>query len=111
MNQTTTNFLKIVFALFCIGFGIDKFVEFLPICSLTEYISREGMFFTGVLEIILGVLILLDKYVLIALKIATVIIIGGLLLHLIKGTYDIAGALSGAILGLILIFAYKNQSA
>lgn len=112
MNQTTTTkLLTIVFAVFCIGFGIDKFVEFLPICSLTEYISSEGMFFTGVLEIILGIVILLDKFVLLALRIATALIIGGLLLHLLKGTYDIGGALLGAILGLILIFTYKKQSA
>lgn len=111
MNPTITKTLKIVFAIFCIVFGIDKFVEFLPICSLTEYIPREGMFITGILEIVLGVVILIDKFVLLALRIATALIIGGLLLHLLKGTYDIGGAILGAILGLTLLFAYKNQSA
>lgn len=110
MNPTITKSLKIVFAIFCIVFGIDKFVEFLPICSLAEYIPQKGMFVTGILEIILGIVILLDKVVLLALRVATVLIIGGLFFHLLKGTYDIGGAVLGALLGLILLFAYKNQS-
>lgn len=109
MKSSTLNILRIAFAIFFIGFGIDKFVEFLPTCSLTNYIPQEGMMITGVLEIVLGIAILLDKYVLLSLRIATAISIGGLLFHLLTGTYDCGGAAFGSIFGLILIFVYKEN--
>ena len=110
MNANLEKTLLILFAIFCIGFGIDKFIEFLPSCSLTEYISQRGLMVTGVLEIVIGILLLLNKYTLPALRLATAIMIGGLAMHLVKGTYDITGAAFGALLGLVLIFSQKSRN-
>lgn len=109
MNPTFINVLRIVFALNCIIFGVDKFFEFLPTCSLTNHISQRGLIVTGVIEIILGFLLLLKKWELWVLRIGTGIMIGGVAFHLAKGSYDISGALIGALIGLFLIFAYKKQ--
>ena len=109
MNPTLVNILRILFAIFCIGFGMDKFLEFLPICSLTSHIPPSGMIGIGVLEIIIGLLLLLNKKVLWSLRLATAIMFGGLIMHLIKGTYDCGGALIGVIIGFILIYLYKKQ--
>jgi len=110
MNQSIESFLLLIFGAFCIVFGVDKFIEFLPTCSLVSVIPKEGMLITGVLEIVLGLLILLKKYTLASLQIATAIIIGGLMLHLITGTFDISGAVFGAVLGVGLIISQKRKN-
>ena len=109
MNPATVHIVQILFALFCILFGIDKFVEFLPTCSLLNYLPKSAMMVTGVLEIAIGILLLLKKQILLVLRLATAIMIGGLLLHVVKGTYDFSGALIGGLLGLFLIFAHKKN--
>ena len=108
MNPTTIKILRILFALFCLVFGVDKFLEFLPTCNLNQQIPPIGMQFTGIFQIIIGILLLLNKWVLLALRIVTAIIIGGLLMHLFIGQYDLTGALFGSMLGLLLIFNYKK---
>ena len=111
MNPTIVNTVQIIFALFCIAFGIDKFVEFLPTCSLANTISQRGMMLTGVLEIGIGIMLFFKKYTLLFLRLGTAIILGGLLLHIVKGTYDFSGALIGSIMGLFIIFAHKKNRA
>jgi len=108
MNPAIINIVQIAFAIFCIVFGIDKFVEFLPTCSLTTVIPKEGMMITGVLEIGIGIMLLLKKHTLLILRIGTAIILGGLLMHIVKGTDDVGGALLGSIMGLFLIIAHKR---
>ena len=110
MNSNIEKVLQISFAIFCIAFGIDKFIEFLPHCSLTDQISRRGMIATGVIEIGIGILLLLNKYTLLSLRLATAIMFGGVAMHLAKGTYDITGAAFGTILGVVLIFIQRNKS-
>ena len=110
MNQSLETILRLLFAGFCIVFGIDKFLEFLPACSLTAYIPPSAMMATGVLEIILGIALFLNKYTLTVLRLITGLMLGGLILHLLKGTYDVGGAAFGAIVGLILIIAYKRRN-
>ena len=34
---------------------------------------------------------------------------GGVAMHLVKGTYDITGAATGTILGLVLIFIQRSK--
>ena len=109
MNPTFLNVLRIIFALLLIGFGIDKFVMFLPICSLTEYIPPEGNLITGIIELVFGVALVFKKYEMISLRILTAISIGGLLFHLAIGSTDFSGALVSSFMGLFLIFVYKNQ--
>ena len=101
--------LQIAFALFCIAFGIDKFYQFLPTCSLISHIPPVGMMVIGVMEILIGIALLLDRYTLTALRLAVAIIIGGILMHLLTGTYDIGGAVLGSVLGLATIFLYKAE--
>jgi len=110
MNPSLENMLQILFAVFCIVFGIDKFLEFLPTCSLTNHIPQSGMMVTGILEIILGIALLLKKYTFTALRLVTGIMLGGLILHLMTGSYDVGGAVFGAVLGLILIVSQKRKS-
>ena len=111
MNQSLESILQIIFAVFCIVFGLDKFLEFLSTCSLTNHIPQSGMIVTGVIEILIGIALLLKKYTLTSLRLATAIMIGGLAFHLFKGTYDLGGAAFGSILGLVLIVLNKRKNS
>ena len=108
MNPTLFTSLKIFFALFCIGFGIDKFIPFLPICSLTNYFPPYGMTVLGGIEMGLGILLLLKMKTLLLLRLITAIMIGAVLLHLFTGSFDFGGALIGSAIGLLLIFETKK---
>ena len=110
MNQSLESILQILFAVFCIIFGLDKFLEFLPTCSLISDIPQSGMIATGVIEIIIGIALLLKKYTLTSLRVATAIMIGGLGFRLFKGTYDLGAAAFGSILGLVLIVLHKKRN-
>ena len=103
-----TNAAKILFALACIIMGIDKFAEFLPYCTLLDFIPKEMIWGTGVLEVILGVMILLNKNTSLMVKLGTAIMGGGVLLHLFTGTYDLSGALLSSILGVVYLFGSRN---
>ena len=103
-----TNAAKILFALACIIMGIDKFAEFLPYCTLLDFIPKEMMWGTGVLEIILGLLIFMNKNTSLAIKLGTAVMGGGVLLHLATGTYDMSGALISTILGVVYLFGSRN---
>jgi len=58
MKPTFKNILRIAYGLFCIGFGIDKFVEFLPTCGLIPNLPPFSMELIGILEIGIGILLL-----------------------------------------------------
>jgi hypothetical protein len=107
MNQKIAGTIHILFALICIVFGIDKLIEFLPTWSLTSHIFQTGMIVTGVLEIGIGIMLFLKKYTLLSLKLGTAIMFGGMLVHVIDGTYDFSGALVGLIMGMFLIYEHK----
>jgi len=102
-----TNIAKILFALSCIIMGIDKFVEFLPHCTLLSFIPQEMMWGTGVLEIIIGLMIFLNKNTSLMIKLGTAIMAGGVGLHLVTQTFDLGGALVSTILGLVYIFSTR----
>lgn len=109
MSPTFVNILRISFGLFCIGFGIDKFVEFLPTCSLIPHLPAFAMPLTGVLEIGVGLLLLLNKYTMTLLQLITLVMFSGVVLHTLLGTYDFSGAFIGTIWGMALVYLYKEK--
>jgi len=107
MKPTFKNILRIAYGLFCIGFGIDKFVEFLPTCGLIPNLPPFSMELIGILEIGIGILLLLNKYTMPTLQVITVVMFSGVLLHTLIGTYDFIGAFIGTIWGMLLVYLYK----
>jgi len=111
MNHTVLTAIRILFGIFCIAFGIDKFVEFLPKCSLLNHLPVWWMWATGLLEIGLGLLMIIDKYTMIAFQLAAVVMFTGVVLHTLIGTYDFSGALVGTVVAMILIFLSRGKPA
>ena len=62
MNAKILKVVQIFFAINFIIVGIDKFYAFLPKCSLVDHVSETVWIAIGVIEIIMGIFILLNKY-------------------------------------------------
>lgn len=102
--------LRIAFGIFCIAFGFDKFIEFLPKCSLLDHLPVWSMWGAGALEIILGILLIMDKYTKIALQVLAMVMFGGVVLHTLIGTYDFSGALIGTLWPMLLLYMQMKKS-
>ncbi|NND63031.1 MAG: DoxX family membrane protein [Flavobacteriaceae bacterium] len=115
MNSTFTKILKILLALVLLAFGLNKFIGFLPLPELPENASS---FMTsldatgyvlpaiGVLEIVIGLMLLLNKWVPFALILLAPISVNIILFHLFLDLPDIGGALVITVLNVILIYKY-----
>lgn len=117
MNFKVTNGIRILFGLFCLIFGVNKFVGFLPMPELTGdagslmgiYASSGFMKIIGVLEILGGLALVIGKYVPMALTWMIAIMFNAFLFHLLHDIGGIGGASLGMILGLILVYAYRDR--
>jgi len=115
MNEKVTTAIRIIFGLFCLFFGINNFAKFIvfpPIPGdggelLRIYAESGFMNLIGVLEILGGIALLVKKYIPLALTVLIAILFNATLFHVLHDPGNIAGALLGLILGLVLVYAYK----
>ena len=110
MNSTILNFSRIFLAISLIIIGIDKFFFFLPPCSLMENVSGQAAIIGGILEIVLGILVLLKIQLIPILYITAFLMGAAVLTHLINNTYDIGGAFLLMCYALGLVYFYKKES-
>lgn len=115
MNSTFTKILRIILALGLIVFGINKFFGFMP---MPELPANAGDFMSslqatgyvlpivGVLEVLIGLLLLANKSVPFALLLLAPISINILLFHLFLDLPGIAGASVIAIINVVLIYKH-----
>lgn len=117
MNHKVTTGLRIFFGLFCLFFGINKFVGFLefpPIPGdggtlLSIYASSGFLKIIGVLEILGGIALLIGRYVPMALIVMIAIMLNAAVFHALHDPGAIAGALVGLVMSLVLLYAYKTR--
>ncbi len=115
MNSTFTKILRIILALGLIVFGLNKFLGFMP---MPEMPINAGEFMSslqatgyvlpivGVLEILIGLLLILNRAVPFALLLLAPISVNILLFHLFLDLPSIAGALVIAVINVVLIFRH-----
>jgi putative oxidoreductase len=115
MNSMFAKIVRILLGILLVLFGANKFLGFIPLPELPD---KAASFMTslgatgyvlktvGFLEIIIGVLLLLKKWVAFALTLLAPISINILLFHLFLDVNGIGGALLVAVLNGMLI--YKN---
>ncbi len=118
MNSMFTKIVRILLGLLLILFGANKFLGFIPLPELPE---KAANFMTslgatgyvlktvGFLEIIIGVLLLMKKWVAFALTLLVPISINILLFHLFLDVNGIGGALLIAVLNGMLIYKHWPQ--
>lgn len=117
MNPKITMGIRILFGLFCLIFGINKFANFMAFPTIPGdggtlmgiYATSGFMKIIGVLEIIGGLLLLVGKYVPLALTFMIAIMFNAAIFHALHDPANIVGALLGLILGLVLVYAYKDR--
>lgn len=118
MNSMFTKIVRILLGILLVLFGTNKFFGFIPLPELPE---KAASFMTslgatgyvlktvGFLEIIIGVLLLLKKWVAFALTLLAPISINILLFHLFLDVNGITGALLVAVLNGMLIYKHWPQ--
>jgi len=118
MNSKVTMGLRILFGLFLLMFGLNKFLGFMPFPEIPGdggtlmgiYMNSGFMKLIGVLEILSGLALIAGKFVPLALIFATAILFNAVIFHLLHAPDSIAGAAVGLILSLVLIFGgYKDR--
>ncbi len=117
MSPKVTTGVRILFGVFLLVFGINKFVGFLPVPEIPGdggvlfgiYESSGFLKIIGVLEILGGLALVVGKFVPMALIWMTAIMFNALLFHLLHDMAGIGGAALGMILSLILVFSYKKD--
>ncbi|WP_298116729.1 DoxX protein [Flavobacterium sp.] len=118
MNSMFTKIVRILLGLLLVLFGANKFFGFIPLPELPE---KAASFMTslgatgyvlktvGFLEIIIGALLLLKKWVAFALTLLAPISINILLFHLFLDVNGIGGALLIAVLNGMMIYKHWPQ--
>ncbi|PKP24521.1 MAG: DoxX protein [Bacteroidetes bacterium HGW-Bacteroidetes-2] len=115
MNSNFAKILRFLLALILLVFGLNKFLFFMPMPELPEHaaefmgsLKATGYVlpFVGVIEIFVGILLLMNKWVAFALLVLVPISINILLFHLFLDVPNIIGALLVVIFNIILIYKH-----
>ena len=114
MNSKLTMVLRILLGLLLIVFGANKFLGFMPAMEMPApagnfmgALMESGYFFKflGATEIIVGLLLLVKKWVPFALVVLAPISVNIIFFHLFLAPAQIMPAVVVALLNIILIYA------
>ena len=118
MNSKLTMILRIILGLALVVFGANKFFGFMPNMempaaagNLMSAMMESGYMFklVGVTEIIVGLLLLLKKWVPFALIVLAPISVNMILFHIFLAPAGIAPAAIVAIINILLIYDNWNK--
>lgn len=117
MNSKVVMGLRIVFGLFLLVFGLNKFIGFMPFPPIPGdggtlmgiYATSGFLKIIGVLEILGGVMLIAGKFVPLALTINIAIMFNAAIFHILHDPPNVVGALVGLIMGLALVYFYKDR--
>jgi len=113
MNSQFTKLMRILLGAILVVFGLNKFLSFIPAPELPENaanfinsLASTGYVLqvVGVIEILIGLLLLLNKWVAFALVVLVPISVNIFLFHLFLDIPGISGALLVAIFNGILMY-------
>ncbi|HWR94601.1 MAG TPA: hypothetical protein VN192_05335 [Flavobacterium sp.] len=107
MNSKFTKLVRILLGVILVVFGSNKFLHFLP---LPQHDGLDYIFpIVGVLEVFIGTMLLMKKWVAFVLILLAPISINILLFHLLLNIPGVEIALLVVILNSILIYKRWNQ--
>ncbi|WP_395043437.1 DoxX family membrane protein [Flavobacterium sp.] len=118
MNSMFTKIVRILLGIMLVVFGANKFLHFIPMDAPTgsagDFMNSLGATgyifpFVGVLEVIIGVMLLLKKWIAFALILLAPISINILLFHLFLDIPGVGAALLVTVLNAILIYKHWKQ--
>jgi len=117
MNDKVKMGLRVLLGVAMIVFGANKFGHFMPMpppegewaVLMGSFVSSGFLKLIAVLEIVFGLLLVLGKYVPLALTIIAAIMFNAAVLHGLYDPANIAGALVFLILSLVLVYMNKDR--
>ncbi len=120
MNPKVVLGLRVLLGLFMLIFGLNKFANFIPQPEMSGDALDVMMGFVksgyimpivAIVEIVAGILLLIGRFVPLALVILFPVMLNALLFHLALDPGGAAGAGVAVVLNIILFFAYKDRFA
>jgi len=117
MNPKVTMGLRILFGLFVLVFGLNKFLNFIPFPPMEgDAATLMGIYYTsgflkliGILEVLGGLALLLNKYIPLSLTVLVAIMFNAAVFHGLHDIGGIGGAALGLLLGLALVYANRDR--
>jgi len=117
MNPKVSMVLRLLLGVFLLVFGLNKFFHFIPVPPIPGdggrlmeiFVTSGFMTVIAVLEIVVGIALLANKFVPIALTLAIAMMFNAALIHLLFDPENIVGAMIGLVLGIVLVFAYRER--
>lgn len=115
MNSMFTKIVRILLGIMLVVFGANKFLHFIPMQQLTgaagnfmNSLGATGYIFpvVGLLEVVVGVLLLLKKWIAFALILLAPISVNILFFHLFLDIPGVAIAILVFLFNSILIYKY-----
>jgi putative oxidoreductase len=114
----TKNISRVIYGIFLLTFGLNGFFSFFPLPEMTE---EAGTFMgslvqtgyilpiVGALQVVVGLLLIVNKFTPLILIVIFPIMLNAFLLHLFLDPAGIAGSLVAIILNVFLFIANKES--
>ncbi|MFD2543540.1 DoxX family membrane protein [Lacinutrix gracilariae] len=117
MNSKVFMILRILLGIFVLIFGLNKFLGFMPMPELSAeagaffgaLTSAKTMTLVGIVEIVAGLALILNKYGALLTIILMSISINAVLFHAVLDPAGIAGAAVLLILNIAVLYGYKDK--
>jgi len=117
MNSKVLLALRIVFGLFLVTFGLNKFLDFMPPMEMGEaagsyfgaLMSTKTLTLVAIVEILAGLSLLLNKYAALMMLILMSVSVNAVLFHATLEPGTIPPALVLLVLNIVMLFAYKDK--
>ena len=117
MNSKVFMILRILLGVFVLVFGFNKFFHFIPMEAPTgdasayfgALTSSKTMTLVGVVEIIAGLALILNKYGALLTLILMSISVNAVLFHAVLDPGGIGGAAVLLILNIAVLYGYKDK--
>ncbi|WP_299159231.1 DoxX protein [uncultured Tenacibaculum sp.] len=116
--KIVTKITRIFLGIFLLFFGLNGFFHFLPQPEMSaeagtflEALASSGYIFpiVGLLEVVVGLLLIVNKFTALALVVIFPILINAFLFHVFLDIPGIGGALIALSLNLFLLIGYKEN--
>lgn len=117
MNQAFFLALRIVFGIFLITFGANKFFHFLPMAQMSEaamnyfsaLMSTNTLNIVALVEILAGISLLINKFGALMMIILLIVSINAILFHAFLEPSSIGAAAVLLLLNITTLYAYKDR--
>jgi putative oxidoreductase len=116
--KTVNLIIRILLGLLLLVTGLNKFLQFMPMPEMTEQAQQTMMAFvqTGyimnivaIVEIVVGLLLIINKYTALSLVILFPIMLNAFLFHLFLDVAGIGGSVMAITFNIYLMIAYRDR--